>query len=429
MRRTPPTVGSRLPHPLPPRHPRPCHPQLCHPPTRRGLLAAGSTLAVSALMPRVASAATRDPRFVFVILRGALDGLAFLPATGDPAYAALRGPLALPAAGEGAALPLGGSFGLNPNLPFLKGLFDAREALMLHAVATPYRERSHFDGQDVLENGTSSPNGSATGWLNRAAGLLPSDGPARGRDLFACGATVPLVMRGPAPVMSWSPGTLRTPLDDTVMRLERLYGEQDPRLLAALTESNRLDGMLAAGGPDGRPAGGGPGRPYAALAAAAGRVLAQPHGPRIATLALDGWDTHAAEGPASGRLAHGLRALDDALAALKVELGPAWGETVVAVSTEFGRTAHPNGTDGTDHGTAAAAFLAGGAVAGGRVVADWPGLAQAALLDGRDLRPTLDLRAVLKGVLRDHLGLPDRALADTVFPGSGGVAPMRGLLA
>ncbi|GJD46643.1 hypothetical protein AFCDBAGC_4526 [Methylobacterium cerastii] len=395
-----------------------------HLPTRRGLLAAGSTLAVSALMPRIASAATRDPRFVFVILRGALDGLAFLPALGDPAYASLRGALALPASGDGAALPLGGLFGLNPNLPFLKGLFDAREALMLHAVATPYRERSHFDGQDVLENGTPSPNGSATGWLNRAAGLLPAAGPARGRDLFACGATVPLVMRGPAPVMSWSPGDLRTPLDDTVMRLERLYGERDPRLLAALTESNRLDAMLPKG-----PAEGGPGRSYATLAAAAGRVLARPEGPRIATLALDGWDTHAAEGPASGRLAHLLKALDDALAALKAELGPAWGETVVAVATEFGRTAHPNGTDGTDHGTAAAAFLAGGAVAGGRVVADWPGLAPASLLDGRDLRPTLDLRAVLKGVLRDHLGLPDRALSDTVFPGSGGVGPTRDLLA
>ncbi|TXM87644.1 DUF1501 domain-containing protein, partial [Methylobacterium sp. WL103] len=165
-------------------------------------------------------------------------------------------------------------------------------------------------------------------------------------------------MRGPAPVMSWSPGDLRTPLDDTVMRLERLYGERDPHLLAALTESNRLDAMLPKG-----PAGGGPGRSYATLAAAAGRVLARPEGPRIATLALDGWDTHAAEGPASGRLAHLLKALDDALAALKAELGPAWGETVVAVATEFGRTAHPNGTDGTDHGTAAAAFLAGGAVA------------------------------------------------------------------
>ncbi|MCJ2010456.1 DUF1501 domain-containing protein [Methylobacterium sp. J-092] len=394
-------------------------------PTRRGLLAAGSTLAAAGLMPRIASAATRDPRFVFVILRGALDGLAFLPAIGDPAYAALRGPLALPASGAGAALPFGGLFGLNPNLPFLKGLFDAREALMLHAVATPYRERSHFDGQDVLENGTPSPNGSGTGWLNRAAALLPSAGPARGRDLFACGATVPLVMRGPAPVMSWSPGNLRAPLDDTVMRLERLYGERDPALLAALTESNRLDAML----PEGGQAVGGPGRIYATLAAAAGRMLARPDGPRIATLALDGWDTHAAEGPASGRLAHLLKALDDALAALKAELGPAWGDTVVAVATEFGRTAHANGTDGTDHGTAAAAFLAGGAVAGGRVVADWPGLAPAALLEGRDLRPTTDLRAVLKGVLRDHLGLPDRALADTVFPGSGGVAPMRDLLA
>ncbi|MDP4004562.1 DUF1501 domain-containing protein [Methylobacterium sp. NEAU K] len=397
----------------------------CETPTRRGLLAAGSSLAAWALIPRLASAATRDPRFVLVILRGALDGLAFLPPVGDPAYASLRGDLALPTTGAGAALRLDGMFGLNPNMPGLKALYDDGQALMLHAVATPYRERSHFDGQDVLENGTPGPAGAETGWLNRAASGMPALGRVQDSGLFVAGATVPLVMRGPSPVMSWSPGSLRAPADDMLARLGRLYGDRDPQLLGALTEGQRLDAALGrgTGGPRG-PAGA-----YVALAGAAGRALARPDGPRIAALALDGWDTHAAEGPASGRLGHLLQGLDAALASLRAELGPAWAQTVVAVATEFGRTAHANGTDGTDHGTAAAAFLAGGAVKGGRVISDWPGLAPAALHEGRDLRPTRDLRAVLKGVLRDHLGLPDGMLARTVFPGSGDVAPLRDLLA
>jgi uncharacterized protein (DUF1501 family) len=405
--------------------------------TRRGMLQSGSALAAwSMLPPRPAFAGNRDPRFVFVILRGALDGLAFMPPVGDPDYAALRGDLALPAAGDGAALKLDGFFALNPNMPGLKGLYDAGEALMLHAVATPYRDRSHFDGQDVLENGTAAPRGSDTGWLNRAARLLPVGGVARGRDLFAVGATVPLVMRGPAPVVSWSPGALRGASDDTMIRLAHLYGERDPELLAALTAGEKLEallgqGQMAAGRDrDNRGRSGEPQRHvFSAAAAAAGRALARADGPRIAALALDGWDTHANEGPGAGRLGHLLAALDDALATLRGELGDGWKDTVVAVATEFGRTAHENGTTGTDHGTGAAAFLAGGAVKGGRVVADWPGLKQSALYQARDLAPTLDLRAVLKAALLDHLGVGERLLATQVFPGSDAIRPLNGLLA
>src|SRR5207253_8749054 len=136
---------------------------------------------------------------------------------------------------------------------------------------------------------------------------------------------------------------------------------------------------------------------------AAAKFLARPDGPRVGALALDGWDTHANEGIAEGALANLLGALDGALAAAETAMGPAWKETVVAVVTEFGRTARINGTDGTDHGTGTVALLAGGALKGGRVVADWPGLKDADLHEKRDLKPTTDLRAVLKGLLRDHI--------------------------
>jgi uncharacterized protein (DUF1501 family) len=229
-------------------------------------------------------------------------------------------------------------------------------------------------------------------------------------------------------VITWSPGALAGASDDTVSRLMRLYGDRDPALLAALVEGEKLNAMMDRAGIPPGGTGGAESRLFAALATAAGRVLSRPDGPRIAALALDGWDTHANEGPGEGRLGHLLTALDGAIGALKTELGPAWSETVVIVATEFGRTARENGTDGTDHGTGAAALLVGGAVRGDRVLSDWPGLRPASLYDGRDLKPTTDLRAVLKGVLQDHLGLPAGLLSTSIFPESSSIAPLRDLL-
>jgi uncharacterized protein (DUF1501 family) len=168
---------------------------------------------------------------------------------------------------------------------------------------------------------------------------------------------------------------------------------------------------------------------FSEAAGNAAKFLAQPDGPRVGALALDGWDTHVNEGIATGRLSQLLGALDDALAAVQSNMGPAWKDTVVALATEFGRTAQINGTEGTDHGTATVALLVGGALKGGRVIADWPGLKSADLYENRDLKPTTDLRAVLKGVLKDHLRADDRALAQNVFPGSADVKPMAGLVA
>jgi uncharacterized protein (DUF1501 family) len=141
-----------------------------------------------------------------------------------------------------------------------------------------------------------------------------------------------------------------------------------------------------------------------------------------------GWDTHANEGAAQGQLGQRLSALDAGLRLLKDELGSAWRDTAVILATEFGRTAAVNGTRGTDHGTATVAFLLGGAVRGGRVVADWPGLSARALYQQRDLAPTLDLRSVFKGVLQEQLQLPGAELERSVFPGSAGAAPLRDLI-
>src|SRR6516164_9069592 len=221
-------------------------------------------------------------------------------------------------------------------MPNLHRMFKANEAIVVHAAATPYRERSHFDGQDVLESGVEKPGATHTGWLNRLlVGLAPEDrvGSNGGR-AFAVGPVTPLVVRGPAPVLAWSPRRVLPASDDTIMRLLDLYRHTDVNFAEAI--------------------------------GTAAKFLVQPDGPRVGALAVDGWDTHYNEGIAAGWLAQLLAALDGALAAVQDNMGPAWRETVVVLVTEFGRTARINGTNGTDHGTATVVLLAGGALKGGR---------------------------------------------------------------
>lgn len=408
-----------------------------HVPSRRQVLLASGTLFAWAYLPKLARGEGRDPRFLAFILRGALDGLATVAPVGDPNWVALRGDNALTLDGPTPALRLNDFFALNPAMPNLHGMFAAQEAIVVHACATPYRERSHFDGQDVLESGLARPAVADSGWLNRALAGLASAGRVdpNGSKALGVGPVTPLVVRGPAPVLSWAQQRVAPASPDTAHRLLELYRHSDPKLASVLEENARLkaienSGAMADAGGGKPPPGPAQVRTYfAEVAGTAAKFLAQPDGPRVGALALDGWDTHFNEGIAKGRLSQLLGALDDALAAAKTNMGPAWRETVVALMTEFGRTAHINGTDGTDHGTGTVALLVGGALKGGRVIADWPGLRTADLYEGRDLKPTADLRAVLKGLLKDHLRADDRALTANVFPGSDAVKPMVGLVA
>lgn len=395
-------------------------------PSRRVFLAGAGAFVAWAGLPRPSYAATRTPRFLAVILRGAMDGLAVVPPIADPEYAGLRGELAIGAAGLEPALPLDGQFGLNNAMPHLHALYHKGEAVIVHATATPYRERSHFDGQDVLESGLGGVGDKSSGWLNRAAAAIPTADGVRPISGLAVSPTVPLILRGAAPTLSWTPPQLQSASGDTLQRLLALYTHEDPELARVLGEGVDLDALAT--GMDGLGRGGGIAAAFRELAAGSARLVAAEDGPRLAALSYDGWDTHTNEGAEAGRLANLLAALDGALAALATELAPVWSETVIAVMTEFGRTARANGNEGTDHGTATVAFLLGGAVKGGRVIADWPGLKPGDLHEDRDLKPTTDLRAVLKGVLRDHLGIDQRRLATDVFPGSLSVAPLQGLV-
>src|SRR5215813_4409467 len=305
-------------------------------------------------------------------------------------------------------------------------MYREKHAAVVHAVATSYRERSHFDGQDVLESGLAGPGRVQSGWLNRALEVLPRG--ERVTSGLAVGPTTPLILRGGAPTVAWAPVAVPQAADDTAMRLMELYRHRDPALAAALTQGLALD--KAAQGDDMKPKRGGNGAGAMRLVArGAAKLMVADNGPRIGALAFDGWDTHANEGGPVGRLAQLLSGLDGALAEFEGGLGPRWRDTVIVVATEFGRTARINGTQGTDHGTGTIALLAGGAVKGGRVIADWPGLKPANLYQGRDLAPTADLRTVIKGVMADHLGINERMLAQTVFPDSAAAKPMKGLVA
>jgi uncharacterized protein (DUF1501 family) len=369
--------------------------------------AAGAVLATPGLA--LAAAAT-DRRFVFIILRGAMDGLSAVMPVGDPAYAALRGAFG-PPPNAGAALPLSSDFALHPALAEMGALYRKGEALFVHAIASPYRERSHFDAQNVLETGGTAAYALKDGWLNRLLPLLP-----RVREpAVALSPALPMALRGAAPATSYAPSQLPQADDDLLARVGAMYAG-DPQLHALWNEA--IDARMMAGS-DAT----GKSNP-AALGRLAATFLAKPEGARVAVIELGGWDTHSGQ---AGRLNTQLKQLDGTIAALRDGLGPAWAETVIVAATEFGRTAAPNGTGGTDHGTGGVALLAGGAVKGGRVVADWPGLAPAQLYDGRDLRPTADLRAMFAGLAAEQFRIDPARVARTVFAGEA-VRPLLGLV-
>lgn len=364
---------------------------------RRGFLA-GAGLAFAA--PRVLFAQARtERRFVFIVQRGAADGLNTVIPYADPAYASLRGALAIDAA---AATKLDGTFALHPALGEFARLHAAGEALFVHAVASPYRDRSHFDGQNVLESGGLQPYQLKDGWMNRLVGLLPRSG----KDAIAFAPTVPLALRGAAEVSSYAPSALPAASDDLLLRVQQLYAA-DPLLHALWSAAMDARGMAGAQGE------GGNRQNPAVVGRIAANFLSQPDGPRIAMIETGGWDTHSAQ---NARLNAQLRGLDAMVAALREGLGSAWSRTVVLVATEFGRTAAANGTGGTDHGTGSAALIAGGAVQGGRVIADWPGLGASTLHEGRDLRPTLGLDALIAGVAAQAFGLEPERVGKVLFP-------------
>ncbi|MGA3305003.1 MAG: DUF1501 domain-containing protein [Stellaceae bacterium] len=397
--------------------------------SRRDFLAllAGSTgaFALAGLPGAVFAAAPGDRRLVVVLLRGAMDGLAAVAPVGDRLYAEKRGSIALKPPGEAdGAIALNNLFALHPALAPIEPYYRNGELLIVHASGNGYHTRSHFDAQDLMESGLAVKHGQSDGWLNRALALLQKGNARLG---LAVGGAVPLVLRGPVQVASWEPEGFQVADSDFITALGPLYAK-DTLLGPALKEGVKAQSFSSTVLGDDMGKGGmgfGP-NAFKPLAESAGKLLAAPDGPRIAALDMGGWDTHVNQGAESGRLAQNFAGFADGLDAMAQAMGPAWKETVLVAVTEFGRTVAVNGNNGTDHGTASALFVMGGRVKGGRVAGDWPGLDR--LEEDRDLRVAVDSRTVMKGILRDHLGIDAAALDSRVFPDTTGLKPFDGLI-
>ena len=372
---------------------------------RSFLTSAVAGMAASAFAPRMAfAAAPTEQRFVFVIQRGAADGLHIVPPLGDPGYAGLRGALADSLAGAKRLDPM---FGLHPALVRVGQMFDGKQAMAVHAVASAYRDRSHFDGQNILETGGTAAYAEKVGWMNRLAGALPG----QAGNALALAPEVPTALRGPVAVSSYAPSALPQPQGDLFNRVSSLYAG-DPQL-AGLWQSALATRALAgqAGATTGPNGGGGGGAQIGKLAAS---LLAPADGARLMMIETTGWDTHTAQ-PA--RLNGQLKNLDAMIGALVDGLGSQWANTIVVVATEFGRTAAVNGTQGTDHGTGSAALILGGGLrGGGKVHADWPGLGAGALYENRDLKPTMAMEALIAGMLAQHYAMEPARLIRAVYP-------------
>ncbi len=352
-------------------------------------------------------------RLVVMMLQGGVDGLSLAPPLRDADYHRLRGPLAI-----ASPLRFTADFGLHPAMPSLARMAAAGEVRLIPAAGSPTRTRSHFTEWDVLSTGRAGETGLSTGWLNRAVAALAPSGKVAAVSLDAVATAA---VAGAAPFAAWSPGLppIGAGLSDALADLYR----GDARLKGMLASNLALQRQVEEvdGGPT-LP-------PLAARARGLGRLLARGDGPVAGFLSTGGFDTHQDQGGEHGALADRLREVDQALAALRDASAEAWAHTVVLVFTEFGRTAAVNGASGTDHGVGSAALLVGGALKRGGIVGDWPTLAPGALHEGRDLAPTLDLRAVFRGVLAEHLGLSRAVLDAQVFPGSSSLPDVRGLIA
>ncbi|SUP40889.1 twin-arginine translocation pathway signal protein [Vibrio owensii] len=375
--------------------------------TRRQFLKSVLAVGATSMLPNVVFAQSSSPNiFVWITLRGAMDGLNVVVPYANKQYLALRPTIGL---ATEKLNKLDEFYGLHPAMKTSFEWYQNKQMAMVHACATAYRERSHFDGQKVLENGTDNPL-HRDGWLNR---LLQLDAKSKG---LAIDSGLPLIVQGEKAVSSWYPNNLQA-RDSQVELLEALF-QSDEKLASNFEEALKIEMMSNRNRP---------GKQFPVLASQAGTFLSAEGGPNISVLELGGWDTHAGQGAETGRLANQLRKLDNGLANLKKALGDNWSKTVVMAASEFGRTAAENGTKGTDHGTANAIFIAGGAIEGGKVLGEFPGLVQAELYEGRDLAPANDMRAVIKAVLQQHMSIESSAL-ESVFPDSGSDVAYAGLI-
>ncbi|MEI6096970.1 MAG: DUF1501 domain-containing protein [Alphaproteobacteria bacterium] len=372
--------------------------------SRRAFLIGCSAAASPLLTPVTFAATAGDNRLIVIVLRGAMDGLDVVRPLGDSDYLGLRPSLAADAA---QSHDLDGFFALHPAATPLMPLWDKGELAFAHAVATPYRQgRSHFVGQDALENGTGGEAGQLTpghdGWLNRALSVIPG---TTDTTAVSVGQQRLLILEGAQDTLHYFP-VAESALSSQGLSLMTAVNAADPLFAKPFAEAQVLVSEATKDAPAKAK------DSFKELGSYVAEQLSTQS--RIASLSLGGWDMHNNQ---PRHMAGQLTALSDMVLAMKAGLGAHWGTTLVIAMTEFGRTARENGTMGTDHGTGGLMIAAGGALRGKRVMADWPGLSEANLLASRDLMPTRDVRAFAGWALRSLYGVQASTIEAMVFPG------------
>lgn len=337
----------------------------------------------------------KRPKLVWVMLRGAMDSLHAVLPIADPSLIEHRRGLLKTVKDQ--ATPLERGFALHPSLKTFAELYRQKQLLAVVATGSGANTRSHFRAQDILESGYNQADADS-GWLNRAVEAYQGES-------LAVAHSLPISLRGKHASQTWYPDHFMESSEDLYNRLKYLY-DGDEQLLNSLINGLETQAQLGDMATDRRQ------QKFANLALSCGKLMQANNGPDCSMLELDGWDTHQRQ---VYRLDKQFTELDKGLAALRQGLGEQWDNTAVIIATEFGRTVAENGTGGTDHGTASALFLAGGAVRGGRVYGQWPGLKKAQLFEGRDLMPTSDNRQWISALLKQHWQLNDVQL-NTVFP-------------
>lgn len=350
----------------------------------------------SSLAFEKSATAANNPKIIWLMLRGALDSLHTIVPTFDPQLKHYRPTLST--SFKSALLPLDKGFALHPALSNMHQWYQEKSLLPIVAVSSGYQQRSHFDGQDFLESGKAEIDHDS-GWLARALDQ-------RGKRALAISRSIPITLRSSNQVRTWYPSKLKSADTNIYAQLSKLY-QSDTLLNESLERGLTVRDLL-----DKKQSKKRQGKFIDLTKACANLLTNQNENIDCAMLEFGGWDTHSNQ---SNRLERNLNELDQGLGELKEGLGKEWQNTVIIIGTEFGRTVKENGTGGTDHGTGSALFLAGGAVQGGRVLGDWPGLETSQLFEQRDLMPTSNSYSWISNVLANHWQIPESALQH-VFP-------------
>jgi len=353
-------------------------------------------------LPALATS-SRKKNLVVIMLRGGMDGLCAVPVIGDKNFEKRRKSILIE-----NAIKLNSDFALHPKLKAFHRCWKENTGSIVHATSIPYTQRSHFEGQNLMESGGRVAYQEKTGWVGRAMKLAKLQG-----DGLALSLPMPLLLRGIPKNNNYFPADGRLPRKDTLDLLRSVYADSsEDELLEMMNFIKKRKDEQMMGGSVFRDK-----RENRNLARQAATYLRKSDGPRVAVFEVNGFDTHAAQGGVDGTHTKCLVEMDEIINNLKDNLQEAYKDTIILTVTEFGRTIKQNGGNGTEHGYGTAIFMAGGLIKKSQVHTDWPGLKRKEMYEGRDLNATIDARSVYASAMSTVFDLDFKRIQKDVFWG------------